>query len=212
MDNFQRGLVFQVFAIAGGQARRLSGAPLGAVVNLILFGLFLACATSVYETNDDLMMQMIASGFHTGHPDEYLFFTNIIIGRVLRFLYGAWAGCNWYLIYLLVVHYAALTAIAFLVVSRRGGRITHSPLFNQVLEQHRLRPYSLSLLDRQDIFFLMEALWLEPFRIFYREHYGLDIRFDMTLNTDEMPQFEDCRLHLYQAHTAGDKTPVGTAP
>ena len=92
-----------------------------AVVNLILFGLFLACATSVYETNDDLMMQMIASGFHTGHPDEHLVFTNILIGRVLRFLYGAWAGCNWYLIYLLVVHYAALTAIAFLVVSRRGG-------------------------------------------------------------------------------------------
>ena len=34
-----------------------------AVVNLILFGIFLACATSVYETNDDLLMQRIASGF-----------------------------------------------------------------------------------------------------------------------------------------------------
>jgi hypothetical protein len=92
-----------------------------AVVNLILFGLFLTCATFVYETNDDLMMQMIASGFHTGHPDEHLVFTNILIGWALRFLYGTWAGCNWYLIYLLAVHYASLTAIAFLVVSRRGG-------------------------------------------------------------------------------------------
>jgi hypothetical protein len=92
-----------------------------AVVNLILFGLFLACATSVYETNDDLMMQRVASGFYTGHPDEHLVFTNVLIGWALRFLYGAWAGCNWYFIYLLAVHYAALTAIAFLVVSRRGG-------------------------------------------------------------------------------------------
>ncbi len=92
-----------------------------AVVNLILFSLFLTCATSVYETNDDLMMQMIASGFHTGHPDGHLVFTNVLIGWALRFLYGTWAGCNWYLIYLLAVHYAALTAIAFLVVSRRGG-------------------------------------------------------------------------------------------
>jgi hypothetical protein len=91
------------------------------VVNLILFGLFLTCATSVYETNDDLMMQMIASGFHTGHPDEHLVFTDVLIGWALRFLYGAWTGCNWYLIYLLAVHYAVLTAIAFLVVSRRGG-------------------------------------------------------------------------------------------
>jgi hypothetical protein len=92
-----------------------------AVVNLILFGFFLTCATPVYETNDDLMMQMIASGFHTGHPDAHLVFTNILIGWALRFLYGAWAGCNWYFIYLLAVHYVALTAIAFLVVSRRGG-------------------------------------------------------------------------------------------
>jgi hypothetical protein len=92
-----------------------------AVVNLVLFGLFLTCATPVYETNDDLMMQTIASGFHTGQPDGHLVFTNILIGWALRFLYGTWAGCNWYFIYLLAVHYVSLTAIAFLVVSRRGG-------------------------------------------------------------------------------------------
>ena len=90
-------------------------------MNAILFALFLAWATPVYETNDDLMMQMIAAGFHTGHPDAHLVFSNILIGWVLRFLFGIWPGCNWYLIYLLAVHYAAMTAIAFLVVSRRGG-------------------------------------------------------------------------------------------
>jgi hypothetical protein len=111
-----------------GCSRWLAGRPGGfqallwaAVVNLILFGLFLTLATPAYETNDDLMMQLIASGFHTGHPDAHLVFTNILIGWALRFLYGAWGGCNWYFIYLVAVHYAALTAIAFLVVSRRGG-------------------------------------------------------------------------------------------
>jgi hypothetical protein len=91
------------------------------VVNLILFGLLLSCATPNYESNDDLVMQLIASGFYTGQPDAHLVFTNILIGWVLRFFYETWAGCNWYLVYLLLVHYAALTAIAFLVVSRRGG-------------------------------------------------------------------------------------------
>ena len=90
-------------------------------VNFILFCLFLTHAVPVYETNDDLTMQMIASGFYTGHPDGHLVFTNILIGWTLCFLYGAWPGCNWYLIYLLVIHFAALTAIAFLIVSRRGG-------------------------------------------------------------------------------------------
>jgi hypothetical protein len=92
---------------------------LGAFINLILFGLFLLCATPIYETNDDLVMQLIASGYYTGCPDAHLVFTNILIGWILRFLYATWAGCNWYLIYILVVHYAALTAIAFVVMSRR---------------------------------------------------------------------------------------------
>ena len=92
-----------------------------AFINLVLFGLFLACATPVYETNDDLTMQLIASGFYTGHPDAHLVFTNILIGWVLRFLYGTWAGCNWYLIFMLAVHYVALTAIAFIVMARRPG-------------------------------------------------------------------------------------------
>lgn len=91
---------------------------LGAFINLILFSLFLFCTTPVYETNDDLMMQLIASGFYTGHPDAHLVFTNILVGWILRFLYAIWAGCNWYLIYLLIVHYAAFTAIAFVVMSR----------------------------------------------------------------------------------------------
>src|ERR1035438_9003825 len=64
---------------------------------------------------------MIASVFYTVQRDGHLVFSNILIGWTLRFLYGTWAGCNWYFIYLLAVHYAALTAIAFLVVSRRGG-------------------------------------------------------------------------------------------
>lgn len=89
------------------------------LINLILFGLFLSYATPAYETNDDMMMQMIASGFHTGHPDEHLVFTNVMIGWALRFLYEVWTGHNWYFFYLMAVHYAALTAIAFLVLSRR---------------------------------------------------------------------------------------------
>jgi len=111
-----------------------------ALVNLILFGLFLACATPVYETNDDLMMQLIASGFYTGHPDAHLVFTNILIGWVLRFFYGTWAGCNWYLIYLLAVHYLALTAIAFVVMARRGGWLSAwlYVLFFLVVETHIL--------------------------------------------------------------------------
>jgi hypothetical protein len=104
-----------------GQKSAIKALVWAVVVNFILIGVFLTYATPMYETNDDLMLQSIASGFYTGHPDGHLLFTNILIGWVLKFFYASWAGCNWYFIYLIAVHYAALTAIAFLVITRRGG-------------------------------------------------------------------------------------------
>jgi hypothetical protein len=90
------------------------------------------------------------------------------------------------------------------------GWITHSPIFRQNLDEHQLRPYSLSLVDRQDVFFLMEKKWVRPLKTFYREHYGLEIRFDMVLNTDEMPEYRACCLYLYQAHALNP--PAGGRP
>jgi len=90
-----------------------------AILNALLFAVTLIFVTPYFEIQDDLYMQMIASGFYTGHPSEYLVFTHFLIGWSLRLLYGLWDGCNWYLVYLLAVHYAAYTAIAFLVLKRR---------------------------------------------------------------------------------------------
>jgi len=121
-DDFHRRLVFQVFALAGGKSVAALGASLGGGGQPRSLRIFLTCATPVYETNDDLMMQAISSGFYTGHPDAHLVFTNILIGWALQFLYGTWGSCNWYFF---LPHSGALrarfTAIAFLVVSRRGG-------------------------------------------------------------------------------------------
>src|SRR5258708_6481795 len=49
------------------------------LLNAALFGIFLSVFTPCYETNDDLIMQHIASGFYTGHPSEYLVFTSVLI-------------------------------------------------------------------------------------------------------------------------------------
>ncbi len=92
------------------------------------------------------------------------------------------------------------------------GWLTHSPIFYHVLDHNRLHPFSLSLLNRSDVFFLMPAKWSEPLRKFYREHYGLDIRFHTVLNTDTMPSYEDYRLRLYQARTTSDHATVDSGP
>jgi hypothetical protein len=48
-----------------------------------------------------------------------LVFTSFLIGWPLRLLYTFCKGCNWYLLYLIAVQYAAMTALGFLVFSRR---------------------------------------------------------------------------------------------
>ncbi len=92
------------------------------------------------------------------------------------------------------------------------GWTTHSPLFRQMVARHEINPYSLSLVERPDVFFLMEKQWLEPLQTFYREHYHLDIRFNIALNTDEMPQYRDCQIHLYQAHAVRGEPTKNAAP
>jgi hypothetical protein len=78
------------------------------------------------------------------------------------------------------------------------GWLTHSPIFNQIVRDFRLHPFSESLLERPDVFFLMEARWIEPLRTFYCEHFGIQVGFDMVLNTDEDPSERALQLHVYK--------------
>ena len=60
----------------------------------------------------------------TGRPSPELIFSNILIGRVLTFLYRLTDRVNWYTLYLLATHWAALTGLlwAFLRLRPRGRR------------------------------------------------------------------------------------------
>src|SRR5262249_10989577 len=68
-----------------------------------------------------LTMRSIASGFYTGHPSEYLVFTNVLVGCLLKGAYCLWNSFDWYVCYLLLVHFTALTGLAFLVLRRQPG-------------------------------------------------------------------------------------------
>ncbi len=87
------------------------------------------------------------------------------------------------------------------------GWSTQSPLSRQTLARYHADPHSLSVVGRPDIFFLMIPSWIAPLKTFYQEHYGLKIRFDMALNTDDMPQFKECHTYLYHPHIDDGTTP-----
>jgi hypothetical protein len=84
----------------------------------ILFALVLALFHPSYDTNDDVLMTMIAAGQgFCPAPDEHLIFTNILVGQTLKWLYTAWPQIPWYGCYLLAVHYAAQVGVLYCVIA-----------------------------------------------------------------------------------------------
>lgn len=81
------------------------------------------------------------------------------------------------------------------------GWPTHSPIFQRVLAQNHLKPYSLSLLDRADVLFCMDDHWQVPLQTFYREHYGRNVGFELALCIEGIPNWPGHQFRLYRAHT-----------
>ena len=80
----------------------------------LLFGFVLCLYTPSYETNDDVLMSMIASGTGVNvSPDEHLVFTHVLIGLLLKQLYTNCPSIPWYALYLLSINYLAHVAVVY---------------------------------------------------------------------------------------------------
>lgn len=89
----------------------------------ILFGSVFCFYTPSYETNDDVIMSMIASGTGvSATPNEHLVFTNVAIGLLLKQLYTHIPSLPWYAYYLLSVNYLTHVAILHTLLTWRYNR------------------------------------------------------------------------------------------
>jgi hypothetical protein len=89
------------------------------VINSLLFGLFFLFLHPTFETNDDVGMMLTASGTRTGEPSEYLIYTNVIIGKILKVMYRQSPGFNWYSFYLYLAHFFAMVIGCYSVLRMR---------------------------------------------------------------------------------------------
>ncbi len=88
------------------------------------FGIiFLACILEVFllvillppvlETNDDVMLNSIVSGALNNSPSEFILFSNIFIGRILKSFYTVLPTVNWYFWYLEIALFLGYFAIQY---------------------------------------------------------------------------------------------------
>lgn len=88
-----------------------------------LFAIAIAVHTPAFETNDDVVMSMIASGTGAStRPDEHLVFTSFAIGLLLKNLYTLFPVAPWYGLYLVSIHYLSHVAILYALLKWRYSR------------------------------------------------------------------------------------------
>ena len=80
----------------------------------LLFATVIWAMPPAYQTNDDAIMNMIAAGqIITLEPDEHLFCTNVIIGKLLKSLYVSYPDIHWYGWYLVTTQWVATIALLY---------------------------------------------------------------------------------------------------
>jgi len=88
-------------------------------INAIIFGMFFLFFTPCFDTVDDAIMLLTASGVTTGTPSEYVIYSNVIVGLALKFLYLHASNIRWYPIYLYLAHFIAMTVILCSIIRRK---------------------------------------------------------------------------------------------
>jgi hypothetical protein len=91
------------------------------ILNTFLFGFFFLFFTPGFESNDDVSMMSIASGFFYEGPSEYLIFINIIIGKVMKYLYTIMPIFNWYVILFYSFQFFAMVVVFYIILKHSGA-------------------------------------------------------------------------------------------
>lgn len=91
----------------------------------LLFALVIWLMPPAFQTNDDAIMCMIASGQGISlSPDEHLVFTNALIGKMLKTLYTEIPSFPWYGWYLVATQWVATIALLYCLLRPRYTRLS----------------------------------------------------------------------------------------
>ncbi|MBQ8032070.1 MAG: hypothetical protein IJ260_11175 [Butyrivibrio sp.] len=89
------------------------------LISLIIWILCISFGGLGYQENDDTIMNMIAAGAY-GEGSQYLICSGIIIGRLIKLLYGIFPGVNCYLWTFLVLNLISVIAISTVLSDEFG--------------------------------------------------------------------------------------------
>jgi len=89
------------------------------IINGLLFALAYLVYTPFFQTNDDPGMMLEVAGVALSpEPTEYMIFTSVILGKILKSLYSATPSIAWYGYYLVFSLFIGNTALLYVFLRR----------------------------------------------------------------------------------------------
>ena len=88
------------------------------VTTIVFFVVFLVFLHPGYETDDDISIISLASGYLGGKPIPFLVFSNVVWGLLLTSLYALHSRINWEVLLFFVLNFISTSGLIYLVLSR----------------------------------------------------------------------------------------------
>ena len=89
--------------------------------NLLILGVMLMLFYPKYVNKADVVMQNLLYGTISGLQTSHLFFSNVILGKILGVLFAIFPNGAWYTFFQIFFILAALTGIGYVILSRLPG-------------------------------------------------------------------------------------------
>lgn len=88
------------------------------LTTMVFFVIFLVFLRPGYETDDDISIISLASGYLGGRPLPFLVFSNVLWGFLLNPLYALHTRINWEVLLFIVIDFISTSGLIYLVISR----------------------------------------------------------------------------------------------
>jgi hypothetical protein len=94
------------------------------IINSLIFLLLFLFTTPVYRSNDDIILNLISSGFFGNGNTEFVLFGNIILGKLLKLCYDISSQYNWYLLFLIFIQFLSHVIILYYLLKASNKYFT----------------------------------------------------------------------------------------
>ena len=89
------------------------------LISFLFFCVYLLIFPIAYDTNDDILIVQLLSGYIGGVPQEFPVYSNVILGLLFRYLFNINNQINWVVIFYLVIDFLSIWSLIYTFLSAR---------------------------------------------------------------------------------------------